>query len=110
MGFLDKLQKLDNFWIGVAFGILLPIILYHFINPLDRENFSFITADYNRAIFKMLPILLSRCIFPNAFIFFISIWSHFDALAKGILYSTIGLTGALILIQLISKLFLSTPS
>lgn len=97
----EKLKKHDNFWIGLVLGIALPLILYPLLRPLDPKNFAFISNDYRQAMLKMLPMLLSRCVFPNALLFFLCIWTHFDKTAKGILYSTVGLTGILIAIQII---------
>lgn len=101
MGFLVKLRKFDIYWVGIILGILLPLILYPILRPLDPENFAFISSIYKEALMKLLPMLLSRCIFPNALLFFIFIWSEFDQIAKGILHSTVFLTAILILIQII---------
>ncbi len=101
MGFLEKLRRFDNFWIGFALGLLLPLALYPILRPLDPDKFRFITDDYNQIMLKLLPMLLSRCIFPNAFLFFLFVWTKFDYLAKGILYVTIGLTVILIFLQIV---------
>lgn len=101
MGFLDTLRKYDRFWIGLIMGIGLPLILYPLLRPLDPENFAFISTEYKQAMLKLIPMLLSRCVFPNALLFFIFIWSNFDRIAKGILYATVGLTAILVAIQII---------
>jgi hypothetical protein len=101
MGFLDKLKKYDQLWIGIVLGILFPLLLYPVLRPLDPKNFAFISKDYHMALLKLLPMLLSRCVFPNALLFFLFIWSDFDQLAKGVLISTVGLTAILVLIQII---------
>ncbi len=102
MGFLDKLREKDNFWIGLALGIALPLILYPIISPLDAKNFPMIPqSDLRRVMLKMMPYLLSRCVFPNALVFFFAIWGHFNLVAKGILYASIGIVGILIVLQLI---------
>jgi hypothetical protein len=102
MGFLEKLRRMNNFWIGLILGILLPLSLFPLMRPFNPDNFAFIQSAYNITIFKLLPLLLSRCIFPNALLFFILIWSDFERAAKGILYATIGLVGILIIIQVIN--------
>lgn len=101
MGFLDKLRQKDNFWIGFAVGILLPIIIFQIVKPLDPDKYVLIKNAYREAMLKLIPMLLSRCIFPNALIFFLLIWGNFNRTAKGILYSSVGLVGALFAIQLI---------
>lgn len=101
MGFLEKLREKDNFWIGLVLGVALPAILYPILRPLDPENFAFISSSYRQSMLKLLPMLLSRCVFPNAVLFFLFIWGKFDLTAKGILYSSIGLVVILILIEFI---------
>ncbi|QQS50368.1 MAG: hypothetical protein IPM71_12365 [Bacteroidota bacterium] len=101
MGFLDRLRRYDYFWLGIALGLLIPLLLYPILRPLDPKNLGFIAVDQKQIVLKMLPMLLSRCIFPNALIFFLFIWNDMNLLAKGVLYSTLFLTGALILIQFI---------
>ncbi len=101
MGAIDTLRKYDSFWIGLIAGIALPLILYPILRPLDPENFNFITTEYRKTILKMLPMLLSRCVFPNALLFFIFIWSGFEKTAKGVLYSTVGIVGILIILQIV---------
>lgn len=103
MGFLDSFRKYDKFWIGIVLGIALPFLLYPLIRPLDPKNYSFITVEYHKTVLKMLPMLLSRCVFPNALLFFIFLWSNFERLAKGVLYSTVGIVGVLIILHLLFK-------
>jgi hypothetical protein len=101
MGFLEQLRRIDNFWIGVLLGIALPALLYPVLRPLDPANFSFIQTFDKLTMIKLLPMLLSRCVFPNALLFFIFIWTDFNLAAKGVLYTTVVLTGILIIIQFI---------
>lgn len=101
MGILDKLRAYDRYWFGLILGVLLPLILYPILRPLDPKNFEFIAVSYNEALLKMIPMLLSRCIFPSALLFFLLIWSDFDKTAKGVLHTTVILTAILILIQII---------
>ena len=100
MGFLENLKRIDNFWIGIVLGIAIPLALYPIVRPLDPENFAFISKAYHITIIKLLPLLLSRCVFPNALIFFIFIWVNYDKAAKGILYSTIGIVAILFILRL----------
>ena len=83
MEFLDKLRKYDRFWIGFLLGVLMPLALFPILLPIDPENFAFISASYKKALLKLIPMLLSRCVFPNALIFFLLIWNKFDQTAKG---------------------------
>jgi hypothetical protein len=101
MAILEKLQKFDKFWIGFLAGLALPLALYPLLKPFDPKNLVFISPDYNITLLKLLPMLLSRCIFPNALLFFLLIWSDLEKAAKGVLYVSIFLVAILGLIQLI---------
>lgn len=102
MEFLEKLRKYDNFWIGIITGIALPLLLYPLIRPLDPENFKFI-ENYQKIVLKMLPMLLSRCVFPNALLFFLFLWGNFERTAKGVLYSTVGIVAVLGILHIVFK-------
>ena len=101
MGFLTNLRRYDKLWIGIVLGLILPAIFFYLTNPLDANKYGAMREEFNKALLKLLPILLSRCIFPNALLFFLLLWSNFENTAKGVLYTTVGLTGILILIQII---------
>ncbi len=103
MEFLNKLRKRDNFWIGLIIGIALPFLLYPLIRPLNPENFNFIDIEYKKTVMKMLPMLLSRCVFPNALLFFLFLWGNFEKTAKGVLYSTVGIVAILGIMHVIFK-------
>lgn len=102
MGFLEKLRRFDNFWVGLVVGLAMPIALYPIMRPFNPDNFAFIGSVYKLTLIKLLPLLFSRCIFPNALLFFIFIGVNFDRAAKGVLYSTISLVGILVIIQIIN--------
>lgn len=99
MGFLEKLRRYDYLWIGVILGLALPLALYPILRPFNPSNFGFIQTMDKFTVIKLLPMLLSRCIFPNAFLFFLLIWTDFERAAKGVLYTTIVLTAILFIIQ-----------
>lgn len=102
MGFKDQLKKIDSFFIGLSMGIIVPLVLFTIFQPLDRENFSFMPDRvYNQTIKEILPMILSRCIFPNAFLFFICMSLTLDKLGKGLLFSTTAMVVVLLLIQFV---------
>lgn len=101
MGILTKLRQKDNFWIGLIIGIILPLLLFQITKPLDPDKYALIKNAYKETMLKLMPMLLSRCIFPNALIFFLLIWGNFNLTAKGVLYASLGLVGGLIILQII---------
>jgi hypothetical protein len=95
------LNKLDNFILGIITGACLPLILYFvFVFP-KMNHYSFIEGFYGDILLKFLPIFLSRCIFPNALLFFFFTWKDKLKVAKGILISTSVLTAVLLLISFV---------
>jgi hypothetical protein len=95
------LKKLDNFVLGIITGVLLPVLLYMLFVFPKMHHYSFIEGFYKDIIIQFLPIFLSRCIFPNALLFFFFTWKDKLKIAKGILISTAVLTAILLFISFI---------
>lgn len=96
------LQKLNTVLAGIIIGVLLPTVLYLLFVMPKMSHLSIIGASYFREIVvKFLPLFLSRCIFPNALLFFLLIWRNQIQIAKGILISTGVLTSVLLIISFV---------
>lgn len=96
------LQKLNTVLAGIIIGILLPAGLYFIFIMPKMNNYSFIGATYFREFLaEILPMLLSRCIFPNALLFFILIWRNQTQIAKGLLISSGILTAILLFVSFV---------
>ena len=91
------LEKLDNFLLGIITGIVLPALIYLIFIHSKIDVYSFIKGFYT----DILPVFLSRCIFPNALLFFFFAWKDKLKFAKGILISTAALTAILLFISFI---------
>lgn len=100
MGFL-KLQKLNTLLAGIIIGIILPVILYFIFIMPKVNHLSFMGEYYSRLLVKFMPLFLSRCIFPNALLFFLLVWKNQMQIAKGVLISTAVLTSILLFISFI---------
>ncbi len=94
-------KKLDNFIVGIIAGVIIPVVLYLIFVYPRMKHFSFIEGYYRDIIIKFLPVFLSRCIFPNALLFFLFIWRDKLSIAKGILLSTAVLTAVLLFISFV---------
>jgi len=95
------MKKFNNLFTGIIVGVILPTILYFIIVLPKMSHFKFVDEYYRQMIIKFLPLFLTRCIFPNALVFFLLIWQNQLKIAKGILISTAVLTGILVLINFI---------
>ena len=100
MGYI-KLQKLNTLLAGIIIGVVLPIVLYFIFVMPKMSHYSVIGDYYAMIIVKFLPLFLSRCIFPNALLFFFLIWKNQMHIAKGVLISTSVLTSVLLFISFI---------
>ena len=94
-------KKLDNFIVGIILGAIIPAALYMIFVYPKMNHYSFIEGFYRDILIKFLPVFLSRCIFPNALLFFFLVWRDQLKIAKGILVSTAVLTAILLLISFV---------
>ena len=95
------MQKLNNLVVGLIIGVVLPAILYMLLVMPKMSHYEFIDEYYRKMMVKLLPLFLTRCIFPNALLFFLLMWKNQLKIAKGILISTAVLTGILVLINFV---------
>jgi hypothetical protein len=95
-------KKLNTVLAGIILGVILPAILFFLFVMPRLSHFSALGSYYfHEIVLKFLPMFLSRCIFPNALLFFILIWRDQNQIAKGILISTGILTSALLFISFV---------
>ncbi|MBN1598652.1 MAG: hypothetical protein JW894_10185 [Bacteroidales bacterium] len=95
------LKKFNTVAAGAIIGVIIPLILYFIFVYPKMKHFSFIDGYYREMVIKFLPLFLSRCIFPNALLFFILVWQNQIKIAKGLLISSAVLTSILLLISFI---------
>jgi hypothetical protein len=90
-------KKFDTLIAGIIVGIVLPAIFFYFFVYPSMKQYRFLGELYIDMIVKMLPVFLSRCIFPNAILFFILLWAEMTRAAKGLLIVT-GISTAILLL------------
>jgi hypothetical protein len=95
------LKKLDNVVAGIIVGIILPTIFFYFFVYPSINQYRFLGDLYLEMVVKMLPMFLSRCIFPNAILFFILLWTDMAEAAKGVLIFTAIITAILLFISFV---------
>ena len=93
------LRKFDTLLSGLILGVIMPFLLYYFFIMPKMNHYAFIGPLYGQFLLKMLPIFLSRCIFPNALLFFLLLWLNQTNAAKGVLISTAFLTAILLIVN-----------
>ena len=95
------LQKINTLFWGIVIGIVIPVVFYLIFVLPKMQHFTFIGKYYGSMILKFLPVFLSRCIFPNALIFFLLLWRDLTEAAKGVLYSSAVMTALLLIISFV---------
>lgn len=82
-------QKIDNLWLGIILGTILPILTFY---AIYRYGFSGMTT-FNLAELIAIPEystrVLSFGVIPNIAIFFLFIWTDKLKSARGVLTVTI---------------------
>jgi len=93
------MRKLDNVLAGIIIGLVLPAIIYMIFIMPKLSHYRFMDNYFSSLIIKSLPLFLTRCIFPNALLFFLLIWRNYNKIARGILIITAILTAILLVIN-----------
>jgi len=79
----------NNFPLGLAFGIVIPILTLIFINAEANRHldlFEFLTRLHKNA---KLASLFSLCAIPNLGLFFLFMWKNNYRTVKGIMMATV---------------------
>jgi hypothetical protein len=95
------IKKIDTVAAGIIIGIIVPMIFYYFFVMPDMKKYRFLGELYMQMVVKMLPLFLSRCIFPNALLFFMLLWTNKPNAAKGMLIITAIATSILMIINFV---------
>jgi hypothetical protein len=84
-----SLKRFDNFFLGLALGLLCPVIamVLFFYFKADVHNLN---TFWNFLIgTQILSKLISLCVIPNLLIFFLFIWTDKLISARGVVYATL---------------------
>ena len=95
------IKKLDSIAAGIIVGIIVPAVFYYFFVYPKMKQYEFLGKLYMDMVVSMLPMFLSRCVFPNAVLFFILLWTDMANAAKGVLIITGFVTAVLLFINFV---------
>ncbi|OFX47509.1 MAG: hypothetical protein A2046_13055 [Bacteroidetes bacterium GWA2_30_7] len=81
--------SLNNVFLGLIIGLLIPVIALFIFFLSTNNNLSFL--EYLKYLISMNVVtqLVSLCVVPNLLLFFIFIWTNKLYSARGVLFSTI---------------------
>lgn len=95
------LRRFDTVPAGIILGTIVPAILYFILVYPDVKTYRMLDGYYGLLLRQVLPMLLSRCLLPNALLFFFLLWRNQTNMAKGILIITAIVTVALVLLNFV---------
>lgn len=81
--------SLNNLWLGITSGMLLPIISLVIFYLSTYKNLGFIEYIKQLVSMNVVTQLVSLCVVPNLLLFFIFIWTNKLYSARGVLFATI---------------------
>ena len=96
---MKKSNRLNTLGYGLVPGLILPVITF-IISWLMTYDGSL--GDYFHRFYEMnrLASILSLCSIPNLLLFFIFIWTNNYKSARGVIFATLILAFAVVLIKL----------
>ena len=90
-------EKVDNFWLGLLLGAIIPpIALFGVYKWVNRTN-SFMEK---LSVWGVQTSVFLWCILPIAFVFALFYFLHYDNAAKGVVFPTMIYTIVLLIIDL----------
>jgi len=82
-------RKADNFWLGVGFGVVLPLLVM-FIFYLSSYAYLTVPEFLRKMIFASIIFkLLSLCAIINLGSFFLFYKTNNDRAARGVIFATL---------------------
>jgi hypothetical protein len=95
---LSRQKKVDRFYNGFIWGMLLPLMIFLFVYFFRYRSFSFTDFIENLTELKILIKLLSLCGFSNLLLFYLLYRNKMDQAARGVIAATF-VYGFLVLIS-----------
>lgn len=102
----EILSRLDSIWLGLAIGIVAPVLsfLIFYTTNFTKVSFDYF-IHYSIRVGALINIL-TVCLVPNFLVFALFIWrSHYKS-AKGMVIASASLTALIILAKIAITLYL----
>ena len=95
-------RRWNKFWIGLALGIVLPLVAFFLIYLLGYSKTPF--GNFMEYAFKIraLPKILSLCVIPNLAIFYLFLNKEYWYATRGVITATLLCTLAVVVIKLLA--------
>jgi hypothetical protein len=92
-------RRWNNFWIGLALGVVLPLFVFTGIYLVKFLHFSLSEVISYTNLNRTLPKLFSLCVFPNLLIFYLFLNKEFWKTTRGIIGATLLWTLAILCVK-----------
>lgn len=85
---MNRIQRLDNFFIGLLVGILFPVLIYFFYWLFLHHQISF-PQRFTRYLINgyLLSNVIKICGLANILLFYFGLTNKIDSFSKGIVCS-----------------------
>ena len=93
-------RRWNKFWIGLALGILLPLVAFMLIYYFGYPKIHFDKFISHVVMMKALPKMLSLCAIPNLAIFYLFLNREYWYATRGIITATLLCTFVVLVIKL----------
>jgi len=95
-------RRWNKFWIGLALGVVLPLVAFLLIYLLGYSKTPF--DNFMEYAFKIraLPKILSLCVIPNLAIFYLFLNKEYWYATRGVITATLLCTLAVVVIKLLA--------
>lgn len=87
---MTRIEKLDNFWIGLLIGIVFPMIAFFFYWMFFHSQLNF-PRGFMRYLLKgyLLSNVIKMCGLGNLLLFYFGLTKKIDKFSKGIIVSVL---------------------
>ena len=92
-------RRWNIFWIGLALGIVLPIVAFVLVYFFGYSKTPF--SEFMEYAFKIraLPKILSLCVIPNLAVFYLFLNKEYWRSTRGVIAATLLYTLAVVVIK-----------
>ena len=98
---MSKIQeKIDNFWLGLSLGAIIPPIALFGVYKWFNKTNSFSEFVAKLSVWGIQTEVFLWCILPIAFVFALFYFLHYDNAAKGVVFPTMIYTIILLILDL----------
>ena len=98
---IHKLRTWNKFWIGLALGTALPVVIFLLVYFFVYSKTPFGEFLEYAFVMKALPKIFSLCVIPNLGIFYLFLNKEYWLTTRGVIAATLLCTLAVVVVKFI---------